>query len=199
MKEIKNIDFSKIKKLVVNIDMVKGFCEKGAMADVTIKRAVPYQIQKLEEARKEEGTQIVFIGEWHDKNCQEFKYFPEHCVKETEEAEFIDELQPYVKDAVVFRKNSTMGMTDEFCEFIDKCVNLEEIEMQGCCTDICDMNFIIPTKNRLNEQNRDIEVGFYEETVETYDAPHHKRDEYNKWAFKFMEQNGIKIKKIGGR
>lgn len=188
-----------IKKLVINIDMVKGFCEKGAMADVTIKKSVPYQIQKIEEAKKEEGTQIVFIGEWHDKDCQEFKYFPEHCVKGTEEAEFIDELQPYVKGAKVFNKNATMGTTDEFNKFIDACENVEEVEIQGCCTDICVMNFAIPIKNRFNEKNRDVDVVIYEECVETYDAPTHKRDEYNEWAFKFMAQNGIKIKKIGGR
>ena len=39
----------------------------------------------------------------------------------------------------------------------------------------------------------------YEETVETYDAPNHNREEYNERAFKFMAQNGIKIKKIGGK
>lgn len=193
------MDIKKIKKLVVNIDMVVGFCEKGAMADVTIKRAVPYQIKKLEEAKKEEGTQIVFIEEWHDSNCQEFKYFPEHCVKGTDEVEFIDELQPYVKDSIVFHKNATMGMTEEFNNFIDKCESLEEIEIQGCCTDICVMNFAIPVKNRLNEKNRDVEVVVYEETVETYDAPNHNRQEYNEWTFKFMAQNGIKIKKIGGK
>lgn len=193
------MNFQKIKKLIVNIDMIKGFCEKGAMVDITIKKSVPYQIKRLEEAKYDEETQIIFIGEWHNENCQEYKYFPEHCKKETEEAEFINELKEYVKDAKIFHKNSTMGTTDEFNYFIDKCDNLEEVEVQGCCTDICVMNFAIPIKNRFNEKNRDIDVVIYKECVETYDAPNHNREEYTEWAFKFMAQNGIKIKKMGGR
>ena len=42
MEKVKVVNYLEtIKKLVINIDMVVGFCEKGALADQGIKRAIP--------------------------------------------------------------------------------------------------------------------------------------------------------------
>ena len=71
--------------------------------------------------------------------------------------------------------------------------NLKEIALCGCCTDLCVMNFAIPLKNYINENDLDIDVVIYKNAVETYDAPNHNRKEYNEIAFKIMEQNGIKL------
>ena len=191
-------DLSKVKNLVVNIDMVKGFCENGALADTYIKRTIPFQIERLEKIKKLNDSQIVFVEECHSKDSEEFKFFPPHCVEGTEECGVVDELKPYEEKAIIFKKNSTSGMTEEFIEFIKQCKDLEKVEIQGCCTDLCVMNFAIPLRNYFNEHNIGVDIVLYEETVETYDAPNHNRDEYNKWAFKFMKQNGIKVKKLGG-
>ena len=195
-------DMNKIKNLVVNIDMVYGFCVEGALADPYIKRTIPFQKQRLEKAQKEEDTAIVFINDCHSDDSVEFEFFPPHCKKGTIECKIVDELEDYSKDALTFEKNSTSGMTDEFTNFlglIKKCPNLDKVEIQGCCTDLCIMNFAIPLRNYFNEHNMHTDVVIYEETVETFDAPNHKREEYNEWAFKFMKQNGIKIKKLGVR
>ena len=198
---IKNIDFGKIKKLVINIDMVVGFCEKGALADPGIKRAIPYQIERLEEAKNDPEAEIVFVEEDHDENCEEFNFFPPHCIRGTEECDVVDELKEYEEDAFVIKKNSTSGIfVKDFEELLEAAKNLEKIELQGCCTDLCVMNLAIPLRNYFNQHNRNVDIEVYEETIETYNIPEiHERDEYNKWAFKFMELNGIKVKKIGGK
>ena len=43
------------------------------------------------------------------------------------------------------------------------------------------------------EKDKDIKITIPKNAVETYDAPHHKREEYNEIAFKLMAQAGINL------
>ena len=65
--------------------------------------------------------------------------------------------------------------------------------LTGCCTDLCIINFALPLKTYINQNDLNIKVKIYENAVETYDTPTHSRKEYNKIAFKIMKQNGIVI------
>ena len=73
--------------------------------------------------------------------------------------------------------------------------NLNRIVVTGCCTDICVTNLVIPLRNYLDQENRNVEIIVPQDAVETYDAPTHKADEWNKKAFEFMEQGGITLVK----
>ena len=63
----------------------------------------------------------------------------------------------------------------------------------GCCTDICILNFLIPLKNYFNQINKDVEVLVVKDATETYDAPNHDRDYYNKLAYELMAQAGVVV------
>jgi nicotinamidase-related amidase len=82
-----------------------------------------------------------------------------------------------------------------FLRDVDEMINLRNVVITGCCTDICDLNLAIPLKNYFNEYNREVDIYVPEKAVETYDAPNHNRDEYNEMAFKLMNQSGIKLVK----
>ena len=104
---------------------------------------------------KNEG--VAFVKEAHSKDCMEFKTFPEHCVKGTSEAELVDELKPFEKNALVYLKNSTSAMfAKNFLRDIDEMINLRNVVITGCCTDICDLNLAIPLKNYFNENSNRI-------------------------------------------
>ena len=183
-----------MKKLLLVIDMVNGFVKEGALADKAINNITPNIINLIKKYVQEEND-IISIQEGHNKNSKEFKNFPKHCILGTEEAELIEELKPYESNMKLIRKNSTSGfLTKEFYDYIKNNENnLKEIALCGCCTDLCVMNFAIPLKNYINENDLDIDVVIYKNAVETYDAPNHNRKEYNEIAFKIMEQNGIKL------
>jgi len=190
MKNLKDIE-----RLLIVVDMVNGFVKEGNMADPYIARIIPAQEKLIQEILKEnEG--LAFIKDTHKLDASEFDRYPIHCVEGTFESELVSELQPYEKDALVYEKNSTSTIyAPNFLDDIRKMKSLREVIISGCCTDICVTNLAIPLQNYFDEENRRIDITVPIDTVETYDAPVHNRDEYNNMAFKLMEQAGIKLVK----
>jgi len=182
-----------IEKLLINVDMVKGFTEIGAMADTYIKHIIPEHIRLMEKIQKEnEG--IAIIKDTHKENCREFSKFPIHCIENTEEAELVEELKLFETYSLVYTKNSTSTMyAPNFIEDIDKMKNLKKVIIIGCCTDICILNLAIPMQNYFDQKDLNIEIIVPKNAVETYNSPIHLREEYNEIAFKLMKQAGISI------
>jgi len=188
MKNLKNI-----KKLLINVDMVNGFVREGAMADKYIEHIIPEHI-KLMEAVKGEDEIIAIIKDTHKADCREFKRYPVHCVEGTTEAELVDELKKFEENALVYEKNATSTIyAENFLTNIDEMINLQEVIIIGCCTDICVLNLAIPLQNYFDQKDRDILITIPKNAVETYDAPNHNREKYNKIAFELMEQAGINL------
>ncbi len=188
-------DLEKVKQILINVDMVNGFVNIGAMHDDYIRHTIPIQIKLMEEFETDEEKLNVIIKDTHKENCREFKRYPVHCVENTEESELVDELKRFENEnAIVFKKNSTSTIYAEgFLDMIDALRNLEKVVIVGCCTDICILNLAIPLQNYFDQKDRDIKITISKETVETYDAPGHSREEYNLMAFKLMSQAGIEI------
>lgn len=187
-------DLKTIRELLINVDMVNGFVKKGAMADTYIKHIIPEHIKLMTEVQEKENGKIAIIKDTHKENCREFNRYPVHCVEGTEEAELVEELVQFEEKSLVYNKNSTSTIyAPNFLEDIDKMINLEEITIIGCCTDICVINLAIPLQNYFDQKDRNILIKIPKNAVETYDSPTHNRDEYNEIAFKLMEQAGIKL------
>lgn len=181
-----------ITKLLINVDMVNGFVKEGAMADPYIQHIIPEHIRLMNEAKNNQEM-IVIIKDTHKENCREFNRFPIHCVEKTEEAELIEELKKFEKDALVYEKNSTSTIyAPNFIEDIEKMKNLQEVVIIGCCTDICILNLAIPLQNYFDQKDIDVKIMVPKNAVETYNSVNHNREEYNEIAFKLMEQAGIK-------
>ena len=191
-------ELEELKQLLIVVDMVNGFVRKGAMADPKIAKIIPEQLRLIKMIlAKNEG--LAFIKDAHELDCREFERFPIHCVIGTEEAELVDELKPYEKEALVYRKNSTSAIfAPNFMDDIKRMKNLKAVIITGCCTDICDMNLAIPLQNYFDQNNQKVDIVIPTNTVETYDAPYHNRDEYTEMAYKFFEQSGIQLVKRYG-
>ena len=84
-----------------------------------------------------------------------------------------------------------------FRKIIQELNNVEEVDIIGCCTDICVANGAIGLANYFDQWNRDVEIRVHEDAIETYGADFHNRDEYANAAKLLMKQQGIQlIKKI---
>lgn len=184
----------KMKKVLVVVDMVKGFKEFGNMA-VTDVGYIDSEVVKLVNLFLNNGDDVISIQEGHTNESQEFKDFPEHCILGTPEADLIDVLKPFEKKMKIIRKNSTSGfVTKEFQEYLNKNKHIiKQIVFVGVCMDICVINVAIPTKMYFNENNIDCEIIVPENTTETFDAPNHNREEYKILAKKMLLLNGIKV------
>lgn len=189
------------KKALIVVDMVNGFVNEGVLHDEKIRDVIPRQVELINEYQQE-GQLIIFIKDTHVKNAVEFKRFgnTEHCLKGTHEAELVDEIKVYEGNlnTISIEKNSTSFMeAPQFREVIQLLTNLKEVDVVGCCTDICVANGIIALANYFNEWNQDVDIRVHEDAIETYGADFHERNEYATAAKLLMKQQGIQlVKKI---
>lgn len=192
---IKN--FKMYKKCLIVVDMVNGFVRSGVLHDEEIARVIPGQIKLIKDAQKE-GWLIIFIKDTHNINSKEFKRFgyTTHCLKETYEAELVDELKmyEYEDNTISIEKNSTSFMeAPQFREVVKNLDNIKEYNIVGCCTDICVVNGSMGLANYLDEWNRDAIIKVYEDLVATYNETN--RGDYVNAAKLLMEQQGIQLVK----
>ena len=177
-----------LRSLLIIVDMVNGFVKEGALADPNIQKIIPRQLELLKQYLNEKSA-VVFIKDTHEKESSEFKNFPPHCIKETEEAELVDDLLPYEKQGISIEKNSTSFMeAPDFRKLMEKANHLKEISIVGCCTDIC-----IAMSNYLDQQNRNVDIIVHQDATATYDEEH--RQAYIDAAYLLMEQKGIQLVK----
>lgn len=180
-------------KVLYNIDMNNGFVNFGAMANPLYKKLVPEQIKMFEKMLREDG-QINFILEAHNKNASEFKKYPPHCIRNTEEAQLIDEYQRYLKipGVRVFGKNSINGIFNEDVRRqIKELKALKEVIIEGVCADLCVMDFARGLARYLDEIDKEAKIFVVRNAIDTFDAPGHNRDEWLNIAEKVMTQAGI--------
>lgn len=176
------------------VDMINGFCKKGAMADKDIMNIVP-SISKL--CSKLEPLSRWFIRDAHKLNDIEFESFPVHCLDERWESEVIDELQKYIipDESNTIKKNSTNAFHSiHFKEILCKSEFNQSFIITGCCTDICVMQLALTLKTYLNSINMNKRVIVPIDCVETYHVDNvHEREEMNEVTFKVMNAAGIEI------
>lgn len=191
-KELQNF-----KKMLIVVDMVNGFVKEGVLHDKNIELIIP-RIKELVEKNLKDEELTVFIKDTHNEDAVEFKRFgnTKHCVKGTSEAELVDELKVYegLENTISIEKNSTSYMeAPKFRKLISDLINLKEIDVVGCCTDICDFNGTMGLSNYLNEWNRDVIISVHQDACATYSET--KRRNYVDAAYLLMEQQGIKLVK----
>lgn len=193
---MKNVKSLKVyETALVVVDMVNGFVNEGVLHDKNIKKVVPRQLELMEEAEKK-GSLIILVKDTHMNGAIEFRRFGNttHCIKGTSEAELIDELKEWVKkDSVIeIEKNSTSVMeAPKFRELVQNADNITEVNIVGCCTDICVFNGAMGLANYYNQWNRDVTINVHEDAIATYSED--KRREYVESAKLLMKQQGINL------
>ena len=195
MKNIKNLKV--YEKCLIVVDMVNGFVKEGVLHDKEIAKVIPNQINLIKQYQAEKQL-IVFIKDTHDEDAVEFKRFgnTKHCVRGTSEAELVDELKTFegTDNVISIEKNSTSYMeTPKFRELIKKLQNLKEVDIVGCCTDICDFNGTMALANYCDEWNIDVDIRLHQDAVATYAES--DRQNYVDAAYLLMEQQGIQLVK----
>lgn len=173
------------KIMLVVVDMVRGFCESGKLADPRCAAIVP-EIGKIIEQLP--AAERVFLCDKHTEHSAELRYFPPHCVGE--ESEIVPALRRY--GGTVVDKNSTNG----FVQLLNARSNLLDYDVfvvTGVCTDICVMQLALSLRAYISEFDGKGNVIVPTVAVETYDNALHNADLYNMMALKMMEQSGVMV------
>ncbi len=197
MKKIKNLKV--YEGMLIVVDMVKGFTDEGILHDKAIKKIIVRQKEIIEESQRK-GHLIVFIKDTHDKNSTELKRFGNvgHCMKGTNEAELTEELKEYedMNNTIIIEKNSTSFMeAPQFRKVMKQVQNIQDINIIGCCSDICVINGAMGLANYCDQWNREVEIKIHEDAIATFDEEN--RQDYTNAAKLLGKQQGIQyVKKI---
>jgi len=161
--------------VVLVVDMLRGFCEKGYPLYVgeTIRQIIP-KIRRLLEEETAKGSRIVFLCDSHDPDDKEFEMFPPHCVRGTEEAEIIPELRQFADEVIA--KTRFSGFYGTNLDERLRELKPDKIIVVGDCTDICVMHTV------ADARNRDYSVEVPADCVATFDQESHR------YALQHMEK-----------
>ena len=175
------------------VDMNNGFVNFGPLANTKYQDLVDEQKRVIADFRKDNEF-VGFILDNHDVKAEEFKYYPPHCVKGTEEAEPIPEHKPEQnkKDTKTYYKNCTNGMLNRTLQDdLIRMKKLKYIAIMGVLLDVCDKRFALTAVDYLQEVNKDTQVVLIKNCCDTYDAPDHNREEVIAQTIKELKAAGV--------
>lgn len=167
------------KKAVIVVDMLVGFCRRGALASPRLDGVTPAIVEYLQRERAA-GAELVFLVDTHSPDDAEFAMFPPHCVEGSGEDEVVPELRALAAQGHVLRKRRYSGFFGTRLDEVLREIGPEVVEVVGVCTDICVLHTVAGLRDR------DYAVVVHRAMVETYDAPGHDADEVNRWALAHM-------------
>ncbi len=160
---------------VVSQDLLKGFCNQGALASPRAASIVPGVLRLFQRVHDLGGRHFLLLQDTHDPDAVEFSAYPPHCVAGTEESETIDELNdlPFSNLFTVFPKNSISSTVGTDLEaWLDDHPSVTTFIVVGVCTDICIYHMATALRVRANVLGqRETRVIVPADCVQTYDMP----------------------------
>ena len=163
--------------VVLVVDMLKGFLEPGHnLYCGDSSRGIVPNVRRLLQRELEAGSTILFICDSHEPDDLEFRMFPMHCVKGTDEAEVIPELREFVVGNNLVPKNRYSGFFNTALEERLRELSPELVIVCGVCTDICVLH------TAADARNRDYGVEVPTDCVASFDPEAHE------WALGHLEK-----------
>lgn len=183
------------KSLIVIVDMIKGFVEMGNMADPKIADVIPVHLELFNQLP---NAKHLYFVDAHLKECQEFKSFPEHCLKDTIESEIVDELKEDSLHSNIVYKNSTNGfLAPNFIEHLDEYMDYDQFIITGCCSDICVLQFTLSLQTYIHEHDLDKKVYVVLDAIDTYHMEGvHDAYKFNEISYQLLSAAGVHFVKM---
>jgi nicotinamidase/pyrazinamidase len=154
--------------LLVVVDMLRGFLEKGRPLDCgdSARDIIPFVRDRV-AAYHDAGKPIIFVADNHAPDDAEFERFPPHCVAGTEEADVIAALAEWATpDRMVAKTRYSAFFGTDLEKRIRK-IAPSLVEVVGVCTNIC----VLYTVEEL--RNRDIKTMVPGRGVASFDQEAH--------------------------
>jgi nicotinamidase-related amidase len=178
---------------LIIIDMVNGFMVEGPMADASIKNIIGNIIELIKCFKRADAPILAFLDH-HSADSKEFSAYPAHCIAETPESEWVDELKPFASDVTFIEKNSVNGfLSPQFQDWINNAPQFKEYVITGCVTDICVLQFASTLQAYIHQHDLESIVTVVANAVDTFDAPNHPKEYFHQFALTLMKQYGINV------
>lgn len=177
-----------MKQIFVVIDMNNGFAKKGNLYSPNVEKIIlPIKDMLL---KFKSDSEIIYYSDAHEENDEEFNFYPPHCLKGSEESEYVDELKGL--ENYYIEKNTTNGFNSRNPLDIVKNKNAD-IYVCGCVTDICVLNFVKSMVEYIKNNRKKNNVYVLKDLVATFDGVNNDAEERHNNALKEMSLCGAKI------
>ncbi|MDY6876111.1 MAG: isochorismatase family cysteine hydrolase [Chloroflexota bacterium] len=159
---------------LVSQDLLKGFCNQGALASPRAASIVPGVLRLFQRVHDLGGRHFLLLQDTHDPDAVEFSAYPPHCVAGTEESEMIDELKAlsFSDLFVTIPKNSTSSNIGTGLDaWLEAHPEVTDFIIVGVCTDICVYLAALHLRMRANVLGqRETRIIVPADCVQTYDT-----------------------------
>lgn len=197
MKDLKSVRLHALDKertALVIIDMVNGFCKKGTLQSDRIADLIP-EIVKLSFKCEDLNIPKIVFADSHSEKSPEFNSYPSHCLRDSKEAEVVDEIKQ-IGGYKLIAKNSTNGYLEpEFQQWLKENPAINKFIVVGDCTDICILQFAVTLKTHFNRLDQSSRIIVPATAVNTFDLGVHNGDLMQMMALYQMKSNDIEIVK----
>ena len=182
---------------LVSVDVIDGFTRLGALGSPRVTAIIPAIVTLIErlDALGVPSSQIAFVQDAHPQDAEEFSAYPPHCVRGTQEAEAVHELQALPNWAQYrhFEKNSIASHTsDGFNAWLEE-QQVDTIISVGDVTDLCLYTLALHLQVRTLARGLKQRVIVPETCAQTWDAPDHPGDLYHLLFLHQLARNGVEV------
>ncbi len=170
--QLKDLTSNPEKVAIVSVDVIKGFCNQGPLSSPRVAGIVEPIVKLMKEAWNNGVNNMILCQDTHDPEAVEFSEWPPHCVRGTEEAQTVDEINqlPFFENILILEKNSiASGLNKGFQEWVLDHKDVETYIVVGDCTDLCTYQLAMFLRLDANERQVKREVILPENCVQTYD------------------------------
>ena len=157
---------------LVSVDLIKGFCDFGALASPRVADIVA-PVSKLMTGLWQQGVRFMLLSQdAHAENAVEFSAWPAHCIHGSAEAETVDAIRslPFFDQILTLEKNSiASGLNAELAAWVDAHPQVKSYIVVGDCTDLCTYQLAMFLRLSANEKQMERRVIVPHNCVATYD------------------------------
>lgn len=160
--------------VMISVDVINGFCKEGPLASARVGRIAQPIADLFARAHALGVRNFALTQDTHDPDTPEFKSYPPHCIRGTEESEAVDELKalPFFDQVAVFPKNALSSHLDtDLNAWIAERPQADRFVVVGDCTDLCTYNSAMYLRMEANARNAARRVVVPADVVDTFDTP----------------------------
>jgi|GEM_PF-2535498 len=177
-------------KMLVVIDLIRGFVKEGAMAAHEVERIVP-NVATLVEGALDEKQKVVYVRDWHSPKSEEFLRWPKHCLANSNECLFVPELEPFQRHVSVINKDTHNAFVVDKFQGLFKNKVYDEIIVTGVITEVCVFQTCVSLIGFIRANGLKTKLIVPKNAVDTFNKPGHSANLVNQNTFEMMNKLGI--------